>query len=471
MYQSVLHDLEWADDLSHSPLLTAMQTGAGAGGRLSVKFNVDGINMQAGTVNFMRGRITGTIGVAHAGEPTYFVRGRQLMATSSGAAGFPVPAGGLNNCVASLDEARSMVHLDLGNALPTASPGGRLADLGVLELAYVNPRLPSPVSIGAVDYTAADFYTASAGVVSFAVPAYAVPIVKANQLLILKPEGGQQAIAIAEPPTGLHCRADEFVFRLDAGETATAEVWASAFGQPYPGAQITVIQDPVQLQGQAVTMPGDQPWPVVADPPEAIDFPGSIVADEHGIASLPISSHDPGNPRGYLDGQVYGVRPMLQETVVPGAQYPFNVWEFISVHVYDAFTAEEPPTWNGCIHPILQQYANLYPLMGDIVDLGDYDSVCGMREMLLLAFELPIASPNSMPVTRDLSQAKRKAILQWLGTLGPDGKPLEGPPPPPTATAPPPSPRAPARIDPSRGGKAAAMARRLAVNPNLGPAR
>ena len=66
------------------------------------------------------------------------------------------------------------------------------------------------------------------------------------------------------------------------------------------------------------------------------------------------------------------------------------------------------------IQPIFQQYANLYPLMGDIVDLADYDSVCGLREMLLLAFELPITNPNSMPVTRDLSQAKRTAILSWL---------------------------------------------------------
>ena len=36
-----------------------------------------------------------------------------------------------------------------------------------------------------------------------------------------------------------------------------------------------------------------------------------------------------------------------------------------------------------------------------------------------------------MPVTRDLSAAKRAAILSWLSSPGPDGKPLLGEEPAP----------------------------------------
>ena len=477
MFQSILHDLEWGP-VSGSPFLTALQTGADHHGLLSVKFNVDGINMTPGEPDFMRGRIVGTIGVAHALEPAHFVRGRQLMATSSGTPGFPVPAGGINNCVASFDRATSTIHLDLGNALPTLTPGGPIADLKTLSLAYFDgSQRTQRVSLSDIEYAAEGWYETTAGVVSVPVPAADVGVLTTNQLQILKYEADQPVIAVAEPASGLHCRADHFVYRLDAGQTAKVEVWASAFGRPYPNAPITVIQDPAQIQAQAqfATMPGDAPWPAAAEPPEAVGFPHTIVTDARGIASLPIFTRDPGNPRGYIDGQVYGIRPMLEETVAPGAQYPFNVWEFISVHVYDAFVADEPPTWNRSIHPIFQQYANLYPLMGDIVDLGDYDSVCGMREMLLLAFELPITNPNSMPVTRDLSQAKRTAILRWLSTLGPDGKPLRGPLAPPAAA---PAPRTrpaaaseTAAVDPSRGGKAAALARRMAVTPNPRSAR
>ena len=88
-------------------------------------------------------------------------------------------------------------------------------------------------------------------------------------------------------------------------------------------------------------------------------------------------------------------------------------------------------------------------------------------ELLQLAFSLDIGNPNSMPVTRDLSPRKRKAILEWLRTPGPDGKPLLGMLQAPLPSAEPPMPEAtltPATANGPvipRGGKAAAMGRRL----------
>jgi hypothetical protein len=174
----------------------------------------------------------------------------------------------------------------------------------------------------------------------------------------------------------------------------------------------------------------------------------------------------PGNPRAFIDGQVYGVRPIL-ESALPAEGY--NPWDFVSLLVFDEFTPDEPPTWwgtpQGSLQPIFQQYANLYPIMQDFLDLGDYDSVCAHAGLLQLAFSLPLEDPNSMPITRDLSPAKRKAILRWLSEPGPDGKPRKGveppPPPPPTATLQPLAlPSAPDG-KPLRGGKTIAMSRRL----------
>ena len=464
MYQSVLTDLEWWD-VSASPFLTALKAAA-TGGRLSVKFNVDGINMNFKDPDFMRGRLVGTIGVAAAEEPKHFVRGRQFMSAAVNVPPFPVPGGGVNNCVASVDAPNEMIHLDLGNALPTTVPGGPIADMGELQLTYGGPP------IGTVENLAADWYETTAGVVSFPLSAAALQGLTGSQLSIMKPAPGvpgETTVAIAEPANGLHCRADQFVYRLDAGQTATVEVWASQFGQPYANAQIQTIRDAGQLQGY----PGA---PDFAVPPEAIDFPETVVTGANGVATLPIFSRDPGNPRGYLDGQIYGVRPMLAETVAPGDAYPFNIWEFISLYVFDVFEPDEPPTWLGSLQPIFQQYANLYPLMADILNLADYESVCGMREMLILAFEQPVTSPNSMPATRDLSLAKRRAILRWLRNLGPDGKSLLGPLVPPATTAPPVRAVAAgaeaeggdpaAAVDPGRGGKAEAAARRQSVSPN-----
>jgi hypothetical protein len=63
-----------------------------------------------------------------------------------------------------------------------------------------------------------------------------------------------------------------------------------------------------------------------------------------------------------------------------------------------------------------------------LVDLGDYDSVVRHLNILRLAFELPIEDPNHMPVTRDLSDARRNMILEWINSPGADGLPLKGTP-------------------------------------------
>jgi hypothetical protein len=477
MYQSTLSGLEWGD-VSESPLLGALQKASAATGLLSVKFNLDGVNLNFGDPEFLRGRIAGTIGAAAPGEPAHFVRGRQFMATAVAVGGgFPSPMGGLNNCVGSVDAAAPAIHLDLGNALPTTVPGGPIEDLGELQLAYFDPTVQKPAALAGIPYQDPSWYERTAGVLTLPLTTDQLSDIAGTPLLIMKPVPAGAAVAISEAPNGLHVRADEFVYRLDPGATATVKVYASTYGQPYPQARIKVIHDPYQLQAAPF---GNAPPPGV--PEGAVDFPAEIVADATGVAWLPIYSRDPGNPRDFIDGQVYGIRPMLAETVAPGAIYPFNMWEFVSVLVYDAFVPDDPPTWWGSLQPIFQQYANLYPIMGDFVDLAAYEDVCRMREMMLLAFEQSTRSPNSMPVTRDLSTAKRAAILKWLRDVGPDGKPLLGPvpspaaaaapaataPAPPAAAAPAPD-SAPPPVDPSQGGKAVAMARRLAfLGPNAG---
>ena len=214
---------------------------------------------------------------------------------------------------------------------------------------------------------------------------------------------GPPSDGITEPLGGLYVRADRFVYRLEPGETADVTLYATVFGKPLPDATIVSIADANELQG---------PTPI-ATPADAIEFPCRVVTDARGVATLPIRTSDPGNPRGYIDGQVYGVRPMLQDTMSPLVGYPFYGTDFVSILLWSAYKSADPPTWQS-LQPIFQQYANLYPVMDTFVNLADYDSVCRHRTMMLLAFGLPVADPNSMPVTRDLSPAKRAAILRWL---------------------------------------------------------
>jgi hypothetical protein len=196
----------------------------------------------------------------------------------------------------------------------------------------------------------------------------------------------------------------------------------------------------------ARTGAGDQPLdPPVTTPKIQIPEDGISVAappgtDAHGKAVLKITANPlrPPNPRGYIDGQLYGVGCSLTDRP-PGSLD--NFWNFISVLVFSPFAAPAQPIWYADILPIMKQYGNLYPIMSKhLVQLDDYASVVAHLKILELAFSLPMHDPNHMPVTRDLSDSKRQMILKWMRTPGTDGLPLKGDPPaqppaPPTPIA------------------------------------
>ncbi len=406
MYQSVLSELAWGQT-DRSPFLTELRQAA-QDGLLSIKFNVDGYNMDFRSPEFTRGRIVGTIGPATVDEPQHFVRGRQFM---------PVGVqddqvrGTLSFCVAVVDQHVGKVFLDLGNALPTTQPGGPPANQGELSLACLLQQGPmQELSLGTVSYTEAGWYERTAGIV--ALPAdrrltnEELDTLATNPLALLLPGADNRPVpVIAEALGGLYVRADQFVFCLNPGDQAKVRLIATRYGQPYPGAQILLTFDPSQLQGGPK---GLEP----ARPVDAIDYPPGVVAGPDGVATVIIRAHNPRNPRGYVDGQVYGVRPILEEFLAFRGNYPFNPSDFISLLILDDFSADEPPTWWGSLQPIFQQYANLYPIMNTFLNLADYESVCAHAELLQLAFSLEPENPNAMPVTRNLSAAKRKAILR-----------------------------------------------------------
>ncbi|HEY6392004.1 MAG TPA: hypothetical protein VIX89_12045 [Bryobacteraceae bacterium] len=476
MYQSVLYDLEWGD-IGGSVFLRTLRDAA-PHGLLSIKFNVDGYNMSFGSPDFTRGRIAGTIGPASLNEPKHFVLGRHFMTTAGPGGNFFAPAGKINFCVAALDEPAGKLLVDLGNALPSQSAGGPMQDLGDLTLAYIGQDAsgnPVPVNLGNIPYLQPAWYDQTAGIAE--VPAdrsltsAEIAAIQSNSLaLLLTPTPADPAqIAISEPADGLYVRADRFVYRMDPGDRRDVSLYATKWGQRYAGARIVSVFDPSQLQSQEFSTVGVPPD--VAIPTKAVEFPARVVADNQGMAKLPIHVTDPGDPRLYIDGQVYGVRPMLEETLDYGVNYPFSPWEFVSLLAFSGFTPDHPPTWFGSMQPIFQQYANLYPVMSRFLNLADYDSVSVNVDLLQLAFGLNPEDPNSMPVTRDLSAAKRKAILQWLGHPGHDGRPLKGSPRPESAprsvAAPLPPKAAPVEMQLARGGKAIAASRRVGLRQSI----
>jgi hypothetical protein len=297
------------------------------------------------------------------------------------------------------------------------------------------------------------WYGRTAGVVALSLTSAQVAAA-AGAPLALSSATAETTTQITEWTSGAFVRADAFVFRVSPGDTLQVPVYASQWGRPLAGAQIGFVADPSQLQPGNYINPQDVP--PVATPPGALEFNRTAVTDASGKALLALTASDPGNPRGFIDGQVYGVRPGFTDAQFTG---PVNQWNFISFLLWDAFNPPQPVTWYGGVQPIFQQYANLYPVMKRFLDLANYQEVCANVRLLQLAFGLNPGDPNSMPVTRDLSPAKRNAILAFLAN------PLLGTPPATTGvrSAAAPAPAAAPQAARGRGGKAEAAARRVAV--------
>ena len=443
-YQSVLTGVRWGD-VSGSPFLTELQA-ASPDGVLSVKFMVDGYNMTFGAPEFTRGRIVGTIGPGSPSEPAHMVLGRQFTAAErvNPPPNFFFPAGKINFCQAVVDTSAAKVYLDLGNALPTVSPGGAVMKIGDLSL-----RVGSD-TICPIPYASAGWYEQTAGIVALPAdrPLTAQELTQiAASPLSLWVDGATKP-AISEAP--VYVRADQFVFRSDPGKSVTVNFHASRLGEPLVGEAVLLTADASQLQPS----PPDYP---VATPDDGVGFPASVQTGADGVAVVTVTTKSPGTPRGMVDGQVYGIQPALADD--PGS--PADPWNFVSILVFGGFEPDDPVTWLGSLEPIFTQYHNLYPIMMDFLDLSSYADVCEHRELLLLAFGLGTEDSNSMPVTRDLSTAKRTAILSWLENLGPDGNPLLGSAPPAAAPAEGRNEIAAPTDLLAQGGKSAAAARRL----------
>lgn len=408
-YQSVLQNLDWRNQ-SNSRFLKELEKatlGEERAKRLSIKFNVDGYNDDRTSPSFTLGRVVGSIGFYASDEPKHFLAARALQ---------PVPGSQpqLNTAYALIDS--DSLFVDVGNSFPTQSVGGPIqTNLGRLYVAAMSPT--GPTLLGEIEYQAPNWYTQTSGITMLRLTADRLQLAKTSPLVIGQSSITQPPLALAPPPllseagNGTFLRADQFVFRLNPGDKATAKLYATAFGQPMADQQIALGYDSSAMQGQV--QQGPLPGPPVGIPESALTFPKTVTTGSDGTVELDLTAADPGSPRGYIDGQVYGVTYQLGTNPPPIGSVQ-NGSQFLSILVFSGYDVPSEPNWLEHVRPIFQQYADLYPVMRPIVNLADFGSVVSRRAILKNVFEVPVTDPNYMPVTRDLSEAKRTMIRTWL---------------------------------------------------------
>ncbi len=435
LYQSVLRNVAWQGSVN-SKLLDALRR-ASEEGYLAIDLNVYGYGRDPTIPRYTLGRVNGTIGPYRSSEPKHFVMGRQMIPAFQS----PVaPTNGVNVFQAKVLADHKTLAVDLGNALPIVDASGKLVPIGTLQMAILKTdpnTLQTTVAanqvaiLGAVDYQQAGWYDKTAGIqdFDFSKDPWAVANIASQPLALVQPgSNNNYTVLVQETLGGLYIRADDFVCRIQPDKSAAVDLYTSRFGAPL-AASVTLSVNTGAMGG---TGAGDQPLdppvptPDIATPADGASWPATLTTDSHGKAVLTVNAArlNPQYPRGYIDGQLYGIGYQLTQRPADSID---NFWNFISVLVFSPFQAPPKPAWFPDIQPIMQQYGNLYPIMSKhLVDLGDYDSAVEHLKILELAFSLPIEDPNHMPVTRDLSDAKRDMILTWMRTPGADGLPLKG---------------------------------------------
>lgn len=443
-YQSVLENVVWSGSIN-SPLLAALRA-ATQDEMLSIHFNVYGYGRDSTIPRYTMGHIVGTIGPYLSGAPKHFVRGRHMIAYASQS---PFnPDSKVNTLQAKVAADRLSLTVDFGNSFPIVDASGAPTNIGQVQLGVL--RTNPQVHIASVDasevvligdpipYLDETWYTQTAGVQTFdltqnaaaqeLLPSY--PLVLVNRLL----GASTYNVLLQEAINGMYVRADSFVYRINPGETQQVEFYATRFGQPLATDFIQLSSTDGFMGGgdDPVTPPLNPPAaiPVINKPADALGFATSVPTDNDGRAVLDLiaSTEGPGNARGYIAGQLYGISYQLADQP-PG--YISNQLDYVSVLFFDKKDVPDEPTWYQDIRQVFTQYGNLYPIMSKyVVDLADYDAAVDRVAILKLAFSLPMSDPNHMPVTRDLGEGDRQTILKWLSSPGPDGKPLLGSPPP-----------------------------------------
>ena len=382
LYMSTLTDLEWdADLVQTSPTLMALKAIADVNDNtLAINLTPYNYNTTAMGRNTQVGQMVGSIGTWTKGDPQTFAAVRRLSEATPNTN--PPPISEMN-----ADVSGSTLSLDFSNSM-ALTPGQTAPDLGSIYAAILrttdtvtglggsSPNVKVGVQpgatvtsadiklLGAVDYSGADFQTLQGAISDSQLDAEASTLVKDHPIAVVQDAGGgNYTVLLRENFGGIYARGDNFVLRMDPpvsgalNETVNFKV--TQWGKPLKDVTITTQPVPQATSprgrnqywggGNENQFSPSAPYPYINTSPRAATVSTSFVSGADGWARCGISCTNPGNPRNYVDGQIY---TSLYQVAVQNAS-PQAYLDLIVIHAREAHDYPNPPDWDRDIAPFM----------------------------------------------------------------------------------------------------------------------
>ena len=366
---------------------------------------------------FLYGMVTGTVGPAAETDPVYFVPSRVMVPPASHQGevfGFYAPF--------DLNE-NGMLSLNLGNSLPTKTPGNdiyqdKLGELILVAFPHADISIDKAEPIAIIPYRHPDFYGKQAGFFTHQLGNewHDIPL----GIVSASPDGNNRTILLAENLDGLFMRADQFVFRMNPGYATTkdfprgrtniVDIHVLQFGKPVAdGTEIVLSmkgeKDAINYTKDTLGTSGTLGLKNLSIPQDRLHFPRHHTVETHkGIARFEVVAEAPGNPRHYVDGQVYFLDYNFKSHPIDK-----DINDLLSFLVYNQEVEEDAPT-------VLAKFGRLYKIMDFLADEEKIKQI-DLRNMIKTLIRRPMTDLIHMPVTRDLSAAARDKVVEWVDRL------------------------------------------------------
>lgn len=335
-----------------------------------------GVKLEGGGFqpNPARSRIVGVVGLWRKGEPVYEPGDRAMVVSGS-------PPYTVATAHARLDGDKLTV--DLSNSISETDLEETKQDLGTLTFSAKDLVSNNETILGAIDYSQynRDAYQASAGIVTVQLDAAQTQAAATGNLQMKAQDGTlylfeQQFRAIPSTPN----------LYINFGESTTAQVLVLNKGVPV-GKGVKVA---LQLVGSSIAQS-------VAS-----------LTNPDGIATFNISG---------VKGQVQGFVLTPNPTSVGQAAIDPQVTTYMYIRTYpgnDAI-AELEPTWENVYKYCLSNWNAMAPCMDNWLDLKNEAQVKAYGSILKrLTDPANFESYRFMPVTRDMTQAERNLLYDFL---------------------------------------------------------